>query len=262
MPTVSARRNETGVIGPARTVIETVGLTRRFGEILAVDGISLRVAAGEIFGLIGPNGAGKSTLIKMLTTMLPPTLGRAMVAGFDVVRMPEQVRKHIGYVPQLLSSDRELTGYENLLLSARLYLIPRAERKARIDDAIKMMGLGEAYNRMVRDYSGGMLRRLEIAQSMLHRPAILFMDEPTVGLDPGGRRTVWEHVRALNQNLGSAIVMTTHYMDEADALCHRVAVIASGKLKAIGTPLELKAQYAPNGSLDDVYRTLAEEGEP
>lgn len=124
------------------------------------------------------------------------------------------------------------------------------------------MGLGEARDRMVRDYSGGMLRRLEIAQSMLHRPAILFMDEPTVGLDPGGRHTVWEHVRALNRNLGSAIVMTTHYMDEADALCHRAGVIASGKLKAIGTPAELKAQYAPGGSLDDVYRTLAGEGEP
>jgi ABC-2 type transport system ATP-binding protein len=226
MPTASVSLAEVGLSQSPRMVVETAALTWRFGDITAVDGISLRIAAGEIFGLIGPNGAGKSTLIKMLTTMLPPTSGRPTVAGFDVIKMPEQVRKHIGYVPQLLSSDRELTGYENLLLSARLYLIPRSERKGRIEEAIEMMGLGGARAGLVRDYSGGMLRRLEIAQSMLHRPAILFMDEPTVGLDPSGRHMVWKHVQALNRNLGSAIVMTTHYMDEADTLCHRIVVIA------------------------------------
>jgi ABC-2 type transport system ATP-binding protein len=261
MPTASVSLAEVGLSQSPRMVVETAALTRRFGDITAVDGISLRIAAGEIFGLIGPNGAGKSTLIKMLTTMLPPTSGRPTVAGFDVVKMPEQVRKHIGYVPQLLSSDRELTGYENLLLSARLYLIPRSERKGRIEEAIEMMGLGGARARLVRDYSGGMLRRLEIAQSMLHRPAILFMGEPTVGLDPSGRHMVWKHVQALNRNLGSAIVMTTHYMDEADTLCHRIVVIASEKLKAMGAPSELKAKYAPGGSLDDVYGNLAVEGE-
>jgi len=239
-------------------VVETENLTRQFGHVAAVNGVTFTVEAGEIFGLIGPNGAGKSTLIKMLTTMLPPSSGRALVAGFDVAKAPEQVRKHIGYVPQLLSSDRELTGYENLLLSARLYLIPRAERQKRIEDALAMMGLGAVRDRMVRDYSGGMLRRLEIAQSMLHRPAILFMDEPTVGLDPGGRFTVWEHVRALNRDLGSAVVLTTHYMDEAEELCHRVAVIQGGRLRAIGTPKELTAKYAPGATLDAVYRALTE----
>ena len=237
-------------------VVETRALTRRFGNILAVDEVSFSVGSGEMFGLIGPNGAGKSTLIKMLTTMLPPSSGTALVAGFDICTAPEQVRRHIGYVPQILSSDRELTGYENLLLSSRLYLIPRDQRRARIEAAIAMMGLGEAKNRLVRDYSGGMLRRLEIAQSMLHRPCILFMDEPTVGLDPGGRHTVWKHVRALNRELGSAIVLTTHYMDEADELCHRVAVVHAGKLQAIGTPAELKAKHAPGGTLDDVYQKL------
>jgi ABC-2 type transport system ATP-binding protein len=237
-------------------VIETEQLSRRFGAVVAVDRISLRVGSREVFGLIGPNGAGKSTLIKMLTTMLPPSSGRAVVAGFDIVKNPEQVRRHIGYVPQLLSSDRELTGYENLLLSARLYLIPAHEREKRIEDAIAMLSLGEARNRLVRDYSGGMLRRLEIAQSMLHRPSILFLDEPTVGLDPGGRHVVWDHVRALNQDLGSAIVLTTHYMDEAEVLCNRVALIHMGRLKAIGEPAQLKARFAPGGTLDDVYQIL------
>jgi ABC-2 type transport system ATP-binding protein len=241
---------------PPAPVVETQNLSRHFGRVAAVDGVSFSVEAGEIFGLIGPNGAGKSTLIKILTTLLPPSSGRALVAGFDVATAPQQVRKHIGYVPQLLSSDRELTGYENLLLSARLYLIPRQEREQRIEEALAMMDLRDARDRMVRDYSGGMLRRLEIAQSMLHRPAILFMDEPTVGLDPGGRHTVWQHVRALNRNLGSAVVLTTHYMDEADELCHRVAVIQSGKLRAVGTPAELKAKYAPGATLDDVYESL------
>lgn len=242
----------------ADAVVQTDRLSRRFGKLAAIQDVSLAVPAGEMFGLIGPNGAGKSTLIKMLTTMLRPTAGRAEVAGFDVVRDPQQVRKHIGYVPQLLSSDRELTGYENLMLSARLYLIPPRERKARIDEALDIMGLGEVRDRMVRDYSGGTLRRLEIAQSMLHRPAIMFMDEPTVGLDPGSRHTVWERVRALNREIGSAVILTTHYMDEADALCHRIAVIAGGRLKAIDTPAALKAQYAPGGTLDDVYEALTD----
>lgn len=245
---------------PAFPVVETKNLSRHFGSVAAVDDVSFRVEAGEIFGLIGPNGAGKSTLIKILTTMLPPSSGQAMVAGFDVATAPEQVRKHIGYVPQLLSSDRELTGYENLLLSARLYLIPRRERDRRIEEALEMMSLRDARDRMVRDYSGGMLRRLEIAQSMLHRPAILFLDEPTAGLDPGGRHMVWQHVRALNRDLGSAIVLTTHYMDEADELCHRVAVIQRGKLRAVGTPAELKAKYAPGATLDDVYEALIASG--
>jgi len=255
-------QRKSGSLMPTAPVVETRNLSRHFGRVAAVDEISFSVEAGEIFGLIGPNGAGKSTLIKILTTMLPPSSGTAIVAGFDVATAPAMVRKHIGYVPQLMSSDRELTGYENLLLSARLYLIPRREREQRIDEALVMMSLRGARNRLARDYSGGMLRRLEIAQSTLHRPSILFLDEPTVGLDPGGRHTVWEHVRELNRNLGAAIVLTTHYMDEAEKLCDRVAVIQGGKLLAVGAPAALKAIFAPSGSLDNVYDVLTAGARP
>ena len=241
---------------PALTVVETFELTRRFGSVTAVDGVSLAVDAGEIFGLIGPNGAGKSTLIKMLTTLLPPTSGRAIVTGFDVTRRPAEVRKRIGYVPQLLSADGELTGYENLLLSSRLYLLPHGERERRIAEALAMMGLSDVRDRLVRTYSGGMIRRLEIAQSTLHRPAVLFMDEPTVGLDPTGRRAVWDHVRALRRDLTAAIVITTHHMDEAEELCDRVAVLHAGTIKAVGTPAELTAKLGPTATLDDVFTAL------
>jgi ABC-2 type transport system ATP-binding protein len=237
-------------------VVETSDLTRRYGNVTAVARASLTVAGAEIFGLIGPNGAGKTTLIKMLTTLLPPSSGQALVAGFDVARQPAEVRRRIGYVPQLLSADGELTGYENLLLSARLYLIPRRQRQDRIMAALAMMGLAEVRDRLVRSYSGGMIRRLEIAQSTLHRPAIIFMDEPTVGLDPSGRRTVWEHVRALRREFGTAVVITTHYMEEADELCDHVAVLHSGRIEAVGTPAELKAGVGPGASLDDVFETL------
>jgi ABC-2 type transport system ATP-binding protein len=237
-------------------VVETFDLTRRFGSVTAVSDVSLMVNSGEIFGLIGPNGAGKSTLIKMLTTLLPPSAGRAFVAGFDVTAQPAEVRKHIGYVPQLLSADGELTGYENMLLSSRLYLIPRAERERRIADALAMMGLSDVRDRLVRNYSGGMIRRLEIAQSTLHRPAVLFMDEPTVGLDPTGRHAVWDHVRELRRDLQAGIVITTHYMDEAQELCDRVAVLHAGKVETVGTPAELKAKLGPTATLDDVFAAL------
>jgi len=236
--------------------VETVELTRRFGNLTAVSNVSLAIHSGEIFGLIGPNGAGKSTLIKMLTTMLPPSSGQARVAGFDIIEQPGEVRKHIGYVPQLLSADGELTGYENMLLSSRLYLIPRAERKNRIANALAMMGLSEVSDRLVRNYSGGMIRRLEIAQSTLHRPIVLFMDEPTVGLDPTGRHTVWDHIRELRQDLRAAIIVTTHYMDEAEELCDRIAVLHAGKVETVGTPAALKAALGPTATLDEVFAKL------
>ena len=245
-----------GHLQPAATVVETFQLTRRFGSITAVDNISLAIHSGEIFGLIGPNGAGKSTLIKMLTTLLPPTSGRALVTGFDVTREPGQIRKRIGYVPQLLSADGELTGYENLLLSSRLYLLPRGERERRIAEALAMMGLTDVRDRLVRTYSGGMIRRLEIAQSTLHRPMVVFMDEPTLGLDPTGRRAVWDHVRALRHDLGAAIVITTHYMNEAQGLCDRIAVLHAGRIEAVGTPAELTARLGPTANLDDVFAAL------
>lgn len=240
-------------------MVSAQDLTRRFGSVLAVDHVSFDIAGGELFGLIGPNGAGKSTLMKMFTTMIPPTSGRAVVAGFDVAGQPREVRKRIGYVPQLLSADGELTGYENMLLSARLYLVPAAERESRVQAALEMMGLTEAKDRLVQTYSGGMARRLEIAQSTLHRPAVLFMDEPTVGLDPGGRRAVWEHVRALHREIGAAVVFSTHYMDEAEAVCDRLALIDHGKVAALGTPAELKARMGGRATLDDVFAELTNE---
>lgn len=238
-------------------LIETVGLSRDFAGRTVVDSVTFQVQEREIFGLIGPNGAGKSTLIKMLTTLLPASRGTARVAGADVARDPAAVRGHIGYVPQLLSADGALTGYENLLLSARLYLIPRAEREGRIREALEMTGLTEAANRPAQHYSGGMLRRLEIAQSTLHRPAVLIMDEPTVGLDPVARHTVWDHVRDLRDRFGTTILITTHAMEEADMLCDRIGILHQGKLERIGTAAELKAAVGPEATLDDVFAEVA-----
>jgi ABC-2 type transport system ATP-binding protein len=234
-------------------VIETKGLSKSFDGRMVVDHVDLKVRDREILGLIGPNGAGKSTLIKMLTTLLPPTSGKGLVAGYDLIREPKAVRAHIGYVPQLLSADGALTGYENLLLSARLYLIPRVERAQRIQEALAMTGLATSADRLAQHYSGGMLRRLEIAQSTMHRPAVLIMDEPTVGLDPVARNTVWNHVRDLRDRFGTTILLTTHVMEEAGALCDRLGILHRGKLEKVGTPVELKAEIGPNATLDDVF---------
>jgi ABC-2 type transport system ATP-binding protein len=233
-------------------ILETEELTRRFGTLTAVDALTISVDAGEVFGLLGPNGAGKTTAIKMLTTLLPPTSGKARVAGFDITRQAASVRRMIGYVPQALSVDGSLTGYENLLIFAKLYDIPRKERKARLRDALAFMGLSDAADKLVREYSGGMIRRLEIAQSTLHRPPVLFLDEPTVGLDPLARKAVWEHVERLRDDYGTTIIMTTHYMEEADSLCNRVAIMHLGKVAVIGTPEELKTSIG-GGTLDDVF---------
>jgi ABC-2 type transport system ATP-binding protein len=228
-------------------------LSKRFGQVLAVNQASFEVAEGEIFGLIGSNGAGKSTIIKILTTLLPASSGEATIAGYNVRREPAEVRRHIGYVPQLLSADGMLTGYENMLLSARLYAIPRRERKARIEASLAALNLTHASDRLAHHYSGGMVRSLEIAQNLLHRPNILFMDEPTVGLDPVARHGVWEHVRALQRSTGMTILITTHYMQEADELCGRIAIIDRGRIAAIGSPAELKAAVGPTATLDDVF---------
>jgi ABC-2 type transport system ATP-binding protein len=237
--------------------IRTVGLTRRFGDLVAVNAVSIEVRAREIFGLLGPNGAGKSTMIKLLTTLLPPTAGRAWVAGFDVTGEPNQVRRHIGYVPQALSADGALSGYENLLVSARLYHLPLVERRGRIQEALELVGLTDAAGQLVREYSGGMIRRLEIAQAMLHRPVVLFMDEPTVGLDPVARQAVWEHVRRLRATLGTTLLITTHYMEEAEDLCDRVAVMGQGCVAAVGAPRDLKAQVGGAATMDDVFMHFA-----
>jgi ABC-2 type transport system ATP-binding protein len=239
-------------------VLETHDLTRTFGALTAVDALNLSVETGEVFGLLGPNGAGKTTAIKMLTTLLPRTSGDAKVAGYDIVRQAAAVRRVIGYVPQALSADGSLTGYENLLIFAKLYDIPRAQQATRVRDALAFMGLAEAADRLVRTYSGGMIRRLEVGQAMLHSPQILFLDEPTVGLDPVARKAVWDHLMQLQQQTDMTIFLTTHYMEEADALCHRVAIMHHGKVAAIGTPTDLKAGVASpdparGTSLDDVF---------
>lgn len=233
--------------------IETRQLTRRFNTFTAVDQIDLSVPYGGIFGLLGPNGAGKSTLIKMLTTLLQPSAGCAYVAGFSIVDNPAEVRRKIGYVPQLLSADGALTGSENLTLSATLYGIPARERKSRITEALEYMGLSEHADQLVKKYSGGMIRRLEIAQAMLHRPLILFLDEPTIGLDPMACLTVWERLRDLNKEYGMTILMTTHFMDEVDELCDIVAILHQGKLAACGAPTQLKASVGEQATMTDVF---------
>jgi ABC-2 type transport system ATP-binding protein len=219
----------------------------------AVDRLNLRVRHGAIFGLLGPNGAGKSTTIKMLTTLLDPTSGTAIVAGHDIVRSPAAVRRSIGYVPQLVSADGGLTGYENLNLSARLYGVRHNERKQRIEEALQFMGLADSAKRLVKTYSGGMIRRLEVAQAMLHRPTVLFLDEPTVGLDPIARRTVQDRLTELRRDYQMTVLLTTHDMDEADELCDELAVLHLGKVAAVGRPAELKAAVGPDASLDDVF---------
>src|SRR5579863_2125070 len=188
---------------PGTNAVEVLSLTRRFGSLVAVNHLNFTCAPGSTFGLLGPNGAGKSTLIKMLTTLLPPSEGTAKIAGFDLVQHPELVRKKIGYVSQMLSADGDLTGYENLLISAKLYGMPRAERAKRIMQGLEFMDLAHVSKKLVRQYSGGMIRRLEIAQSMLHRPSVLFMDEPSVGLDPSAKRSVWERIRELRREFGT-----------------------------------------------------------
>ncbi|HZQ05575.1 MAG TPA: ATP-binding cassette domain-containing protein [Anaerolineae bacterium] len=234
-------------------ILETEQLTRKFGDFTAVNALTLNVEAGEVFGLLGPNGAGKTTTIKMLTTLLPPTAGSAQIAGLDVVKQASAVRRIIGYVPQMLSADGTLTGYENLLIFAKLYDLAREAREKRVREALSFMGLTDAADRLVRTYSGGMIRRLEIAQSMIHAPRVLFLDEPTVGLDPVARNTVWDRIGELRREYGTTIILTTHYMEEADALCNRVAIMHLGVIAAIGTPNELKQNLGGNVTLDDVF---------
>ena len=236
------------------SILELAGLTRRFSTLVAVNHLDLAIERGEMFALLGPNGAGKSTTIKMLTTLLPPSAGSARVDGFDVVHQAGAVRRIIGYVPQMLSADGTLTGRENLLVFARLYDVPRRERGPRVDDALGFMGLADFADKLVRQYSGGMIRRLEIAQSMIHNPRLLFLDEPTVGLDPSARRAMWDYIGELRERTGATIVLTTHQMEEADTLCNRVAIMHQGNLVALGTPGELKASIGKRrATLDDVF---------
>lgn len=224
----------------APSIIETNKLTKKFGELVAVDEVSLKIRKGEIFGLLGPNGAGKTTLISMLCTMLLPSSGTAKVNGYDILKQPGLVRKSIGIVFQDPSLDDRLTGKENLELHAMLYNIDKKTREERIEKVLQIVELKNRANDLVRTYSGGMRRRLEIARGLVHYPKMLFLDEPTLGLDPQTREHVWEYIKQLAKQEKITIVMTTHYMEEADALCNRVAIIDYGKIIALGTPKKLK----------------------
>lgn len=233
--------------------IEVLGLTHYYNALPAVDQISFRVEQGTIFGLLGPNGAGKSTTVKMLTTLLPPTRGTAKVAGYDIISKPADVRARIGYVPQLLSADGDLTAYENLLLSAKLYGLWREECKKNINEVLDFMGLTDVADKLVNTYSGGMIRRLEIAQALVHRPHVLFLDEPTVGLDPAARKIVWRHLQDWRDEFNTTILLTTHDMEEADKLSDMIAFMHLGKIVAFGSPITLKQVLGDKATLDDAF---------
>lgn len=215
-------------------------LTKRFGEFTAVDRVSFSVETGELFGLLGPNGAGKTTIINMLTTLLLPTAGDAEIAGYDLRRDPARVRNNIGIIFQDPSLDIGLTGRENLEFHAMMYSIVSDEREERIREVLEVVGLSDKADILVEYYSGGMKRRLEIARGLIHYPKVLFLDEPTLGLDAQTRRSIWDHIRKLNRNYGTSVILTTHYMEEADYLCDRIAIIDQGKIIALDTPSGLK----------------------
>jgi len=240
------------------------GLVVRFGEFEAVRGVSFAVAPGEVFGLLGPNGAGKTTTIRVLTTLLAPNAGRARVAGFDAQRQSLAVRASIGYVPQAISVDGALTARENLDFYARVTVVPRRERRARIERVIDEMHLDAMLDRLARTLSGGMLRRLEIASALLNRPAVLFLDEPTVGLDPTARHVVWERLGALRAEAGTTILFTTHVMEEAERYCERLAIMDQGRLVEQGTPGDVRERNGAE-SLEEVFTAVTgrriDEGE-
>lgn len=239
--------------------VQIVDLTKRFGELIAVDRINLDIEPDEIFGLLGPNGSGKTTLIRMLTTVLQPTDGTAKVAGYDIRKNPTEVRESIGVVAQAMTLDIELTAQENMDLYAKYYDVPREIRKARIKELLEVVGLAERANFTVASFSGGMKRRLELVRSLIHRPKVLFLDEPTTGLDPQARNAVWEYLKKIHSEENITIVITTHYLDEAEVLCNRVAIIDYGKLVELGTPNELKKKIMGGDLIEAEFSALPEE---
>jgi ABC-2 type transport system ATP-binding protein len=232
--------------------IEVSHIVKRYGSFEAVKEISFSVAAGEIFGLLGPNGAGKSTLIRMMTTLIPLTAGRAIIAGHDVAKEPDAVRRMIGVIPQALTSDPDLTVEENLSIYAKLYSVPKAERKKNIDAVLEAVDLVKWRGAQVKTLSGGMRRRVEIARGLVHNPEIFFLDEPTTGLDPVSRIAVYEMLDNLRKTRHLTMLITTHYMDEADTLCDRIAIVDHGKLVALGTPIDLK-HSVPGANVVEVH---------
>ncbi|MBX7464693.1 ATP-binding cassette domain-containing protein [Streptomyces sp. MAG02] len=246
------------------------GLEYAFGQTRAVDGLDLAVATGEVFGLLGPNGAGKTTAIRCITTLLPVPAGRVRVFGHDAAKERMAVRRLLGYVPQQLSADSGLTGRENVALFARVFDVPRKELARRVEQALYAVGLTESADRMAKTYSGGMIRRLELAQALVSAPRLLMLDEPTIGLDPIARTSVWEHINAVRRATGMTVLVTTHHMDEADQYCDRLALMHRGRIRALGTPEGLKAELrerrGPSGpddpppTLEDVFRDVAGRG--
>ena len=236
-------------------------LRHRYGDFTAVDDLNLTVSAGETMGLLGPNGAGKTTVVRVLTTLTPVQHGEVRIFGLDARRETMDIRHNIGYVPQQLSIEPALTGRQNVDLFARLYDVPRKQRRARVDEALAAMQLFDVADALAGTYSGGMVRRLELAQALVNRPALLLLDEPTVGLDPIARDSVWTQVADMQREYGMTVLLTTHYMEEADVLCDRVALMHHGVLQTVGTPTELKAGLAsetsPTPSLEDVFRHYA-----
>ena len=230
--------------------IDVRNIVKKFGDFTAVNGVSFTVEEGEIFGLLGPNGAGKSTLIRMLTTLLPPTAGTALVSGFDVKEQADGVRRSIGVIPQALTSDLELSVEENLIIFAKLYGVPRAKRVKLIDELLAAVELTQWRSAPVKNLSGGMRRRVEIARGLVHEPRIFFLDEPTTGLDPVSRVAVWEMLRKIKSERDLTVLLTTHYMDEADKLCDRIAIVDHGELKALDSPLKLKTSIPGQNSLE------------
>jgi ABC-2 type transport system ATP-binding protein len=253
MPTEIALAAQPGP-GGAVVPVTCSELRVSFGTVVAVDGISFGIAPGEVFGLLGPNGAGKTTTIRVLTTLIRADSGQITVFGHETRREAMLVRHLIGYLPQQLSADFQLSGYENVWLFARLFDLPRRERQQRVREVLAAMGLDDVRDRLVGTYSGGMVRRLELAQALVNRPALLVLDEPTIGLDPLARGDVWERVQELREETGMTVLLTTHYMEEADTLCDRVALMHHGRIRAQGTPGELKSELGPGTSLDDVFR--------
>jgi len=237
--------------------IEVQNIVKKFGDFTAVSGISFDVKDGEIFGLLGPNGAGKSTLIRMMVTLLPPTSGTALINGFDVSRKADDVRRSIGVIPQAMTSDLELTVYENLLIFAKLYGVPRDTRTRLIAELLEAVELTQWADKPVKNLSGGMRRRVEIARGLVHEPRVFFLDEPTTGLDPVSRTAVWGMLRKIKAQRELTVLITTHYMDEADKLCDRIAIVDHGKLVALDSPQALKASIpgrdAATVTLDDVF---------
>jgi ABC-2 type transport system ATP-binding protein len=235
--------------------IDVRNIVKKFGEFTAVKGISFTVDEGEIFGLLGPNGAGKSTLIRMLVTLLPPSMGTALINGFDIVKQSDGVRQSIGVIPQAMTSDLELSVEENLIIFAKLYSVPRVKRERLINDLLEAVELTQWRHAQVKNLSGGMRRRVEIARGLVHEPRIFFLDEPTTGLDPVSRVAVWEMLEKIKRERNLTILITTHYMDEADKLCDRIAIVDHGELKALDSPLKLKASVPGKNSLEVGFST-------